>query len=662
MAARSSGAVLPKLFTRRTEHHVHARLDELCDFAPADGTLEERVFWFVRLIAWTRPHKRGGSDGPARVRFLRTHLEASPESRDRVAATLGALVESVDLRIFLAYGGIPRDFHLLGALSQSGHGGSGARITCRTDDLEGILNLALRPGDVRWARASGLLPLLIDLVPSRTFARIEVAARDAMLDLVHQVAAQAHAPNVRQLDTDGRSPFRGLYDAVSALLATPHERGLLNAVRGRIVQCLRALDALRASLSERGADLNTTFQLLRVERQLERLDLLAVGLSEGAARASRVALALANAALRNARPRRLLARSSELVVRNLVDTTADVGDRYLDKASGSFGAALLAGCGGGLLMTVATILKYGIMALHLPLFYEGFAFSANYAAAFCAAYLLHFTIATKLPAHTAAALARSVRGAGSRRERIAAFVQVLRSLVRIQIGGLLGNLVVVGPLAFAISRAVQRWLGHPFIGHAFAEHALHANSALGPSALYAALTGVFLWVSSLVGAAIDNWAKVNHLGAALATGVPVMKTVGVRTAEPAAHAVASRIGGLAGNAFLGLLLGGVPAFLAIAQLPIEIRHVSVSAGSVALAIAEGGFAPGPILMAVVGVCIIGFVNVMVSFALALQLAVRASGMLDRVECSCASDCAVRGGRCAQARATCASPDRTCLSR
>ncbi|HEX4338781.1 MAG TPA: hypothetical protein VH062_22905 [Polyangiaceae bacterium] len=619
--SRSAAGVFPSLFARRREHHVHARLDELCEFAPAEGSTEELVFWFVRLIAWARPKSRESS--VTRVRFLERHLESHPEIRERVATTLTRLVGRVDLQTFLAYGGIPRDFHLMGAVTQwlSAHLLPAA---CRTDDVEQIVCLALRENDMAWVRAGGIVRLLTGLVGEDVLAGVSRAASDAMLDLAHQIAAQAHAPHVRKLAAESRSPYRGLYDAVAAVVANPDDESAMKALRGRGVQCRRALGELREQLSNRGADLNTTFLLMRIARQLERLDLLAVALHSGQSAASRVVAKLSRQALHNARAKHLLARSSELVVQNLVDSTADVGDKYVDEKNSSFRASFLAGAGGGALMVLATIAKFGLGSLHLPPFYEGFVFSLNYASVFVAAYLLHYVIATKLPAHTASALARSIQGPGSRRERIAAFASVLKALIRLQLGGLIGNLVVAGPLSYAVGIAYLAAAKHPLIDHEKAMHALTTNSIVGPSVLYAALTGVFLWVSSLVGAGVDNWARINGVGAALATGIPVMKTIGVARAEPTAKRIEGRIGGLVGNGFLGFLLGGVPAAFAVAALPVEIRHVTVSTGSVALAIATGAGTRSEITLAVIGVLAIGFVNVVVSFALALWLALRAS--------------------------------------
>jgi site-specific recombinase len=70
------------------------------------------------------------------------------------------------------------------------------------------------------------------------------------------------------------------------------------------------------------------------------------------------------------------------------------------------------------------------------------------------------------------------------------------------------------------------------------------------------------------------------------------------------------------------MLGGVPAAFAIVGLPVQIRHVTVSTGSVALVWASHAGARTEVALAIAGVAVIGIVNVAVSFAFALWLALR----------------------------------------
>jgi site-specific recombinase len=622
MPARTSFPLLA-LFGR--DATTNARLDELCEFAPDGGEQEELVFWFTQLVAWLRPSR--GQRADARLRFLRTQLEGHPEWKAKVTGAIGELVKHTDVEQLLAYGGIPMHFHFGGAVTEWLVG----RVlpsACRTTEAGQILRLAFEERDVEWLASDEIVPLLRSLVDPSLVEVLERGLREALVSLAHQIIAQAHAPSIRTLAIAERSPFRGLYDAVSSLDADPTGRSTFEGLRGRIKQCLLLLRSHRSELAARGADLNTTFQLGRMRQQLERLSLLASLRHDPAPAVLRDGVTeLVGSVVRSSDVNRLVARSADLVVQNLVDAAATVGRKYLGDEQSSWRAAFVAGAGGGVLMAIATIVKFLLAGLHLPPLYEGLAFSLNYASAFCAAYLLHFTIATKLPAHTAAALARSVQANGSHRERLGDFVSVWRTMLRLQLAGLLGNVVIVAPLAFGVDVAAYRLLGHHVLTTEKAKHVIAAHSLLGPSVLFAALTGLFLWISSLLGAAGDNWTRVTHLADRLATNVHVMKRLGARRARGYADAVVERAGGLLGNVSLGLMLGGIPAAFAIASLPIEIRHVTVSTGSLALALAAGAGthgSRGDVALAIGGIVVIAIVNVCVSFVLALWLALRAT--------------------------------------
>lgn len=621
--SRPSMPRTPSLVSLLKRDRSASRLDELCEFAPAEvAAPEELVLWFVQLVGWLRPPQNQSPH--ARVRFLETQLTQHPEWRSNVSRALAALFGMVDVAQLLAYGGIPRDFHFVGAVEEwlATHLLPAAT---RTNDAAHIARLAFVETDAAWVRTSGLSALIRGLLPDDVHARLSRALDEAMTNLAHHIVALAHSPKIRSLARVERSPFRGVYDAVTALCAAPANLSRLEAIRGRVKQCLLAVEEHRAELAVRGADLNTTFLLQRMRQQLERLLLLAeLRVPPDDTVLADACAALVVAVTRNARGNRLLSRSADLVVQNLVDTSANVGRRYLGEEQSSWRAAFLAGAGGGALMAFATIFKFLLARLHLPPLYEGIAFSINYAAAFCAAYLLHFTIATKLPAHTAMALARCVQAAGPLRARVDHFLGVWRAMVRLQFAGLFGNVVVAGPLAALIDGVAVRIARGHVLSLAKAEHVLRAQSILGPSIMFAALTGLFLWISSLVTAAGDNWTRVNHLADRLATNVHAMKRIGPTRARVYADRVVPLVGGLAGNVALGALLGAVPAGFAIASLPIEIRHVTVSVSSVALAISAGAGSSSAIALAVSGVVAIAAVNVAVSFILALWFALRSA--------------------------------------
>jgi site-specific recombinase len=73
----------------------------------------------------------------------------------------------------------------------------------------------------------------------------------------------------------------------------------------------------------------------------------------------------------------------------------------------------------------------------------------------------------------------------------------------------------------------------------------------------------------------------------------------------------------------------IPEIAAFAGIPLEVRHVTLSSGMLAAAMGSLGvavFSMTEFWLAVIGIAGIGFMNVVVSFTLALMLAIRARGI------------------------------------
>ena len=88
------------------------------------------------------------------------------------------------------------------------------------------------------------------------------------------------------------------------------------------------------------------------------------------------------------------------------------------------------------------------------------------------------------------------------------------------------------------------------------------------------------------------------------------------------------LGALAGNFFLGIMLAMVGTIGFLTGLPIDVRHVTLSSANFGLAMSALDFSVDAILVAksLVGIALIGFINLAVSFSLALWVALRARGV------------------------------------
>ena len=89
------------------------------------------------------------------------------------------------------------------------------------------------------------------------------------------------------------------------------------------------------------------------------------------------------------------------------------------------------------------------------------------------------------------------------------------------------------------------------------------------------------------------------------------------------------IAGLAGNISFGVMLGLIPELAAFAGVPLDIRHVTLSSSMLTAATASIGptvFTTAAFWLALLGIAGIGFMNVTVSFSLAMFVAIRARGI------------------------------------
>jgi len=275
-----------------------------------------------------------------------------------------------------------------------------------------------------------------------------------------------------------------------------------------------------------------------------------------------------------------------------------------------------------------TFMKFIVLALGLTAFWGGFWAGINYATSFVIVQLMHWTVATKQPAMTAPAMAQKLADVSSD-EAVEGFVDEVAHLIRSQAAGIFGNLALVVPIVLLVQLACKALFGAPLIGHADAEHVLHALTLLGPTALFAAFTGVLLFASSLIAGWAENWCVWHRIDSAIAWNPRIVARLGTARAQRWAAWWRAHISGLAANISLGLMLGIVPAVALFFGLPIEVRHVTLSTGQLAAAVGAEGlgiFTSSPFWWCLAGIGVTGTLNLGVSFLLAFRVALRSRGI------------------------------------
>jgi site-specific recombinase len=281
--------------------------------------------------------------------------------------------------------------------------------------------------------------------------------------------------------------------------------------------------------------------------------------------------------------------------------------------------------GGGGVMALTTGMKFVIVGLGLSTFWGGFFAGLNYAASFVLIQLLHWTVATKQPAMTAPAMAAKLKELDSP-GAVARFVDEVAHLVRSQMAAIAGNLALVAPAVLLLSAGLQALRGQPLIDAAHARHVLHDLTLLGPTALFAGVTGVLLFASSILAGWAENWFVLHRLDSALRYNPRITRVLGGPRAQRWSAFLRRNLSGFAANVSLGLMLGLVPAFATFFGLGLEVRHVTLSTGQLAAAAASLGtdvLREGAFWWCVAALAATGLLNVGVSFYLAFRVALRA---------------------------------------
>jgi site-specific recombinase len=340
-----------------------------------------------------------------------------------------------------------------------------------------------------------------------------------------------------------------------------------------------------------------------------------------------------NARLNDMSIRALFRENSALMARKVVERTGKTGEHYIANSKSEYWGIWKSSLGGGLLTVLTAAIKMRIVEAHFPPFVEFMTAGTNYAVSFLVLQQLHLALATKQPSVTAATFAGIVRTTHEqeRLERVAEFIS---RISRSQLASAAGNLIAVCIGCIVFARVWVLVFSRPYLEIPSAKHVYETLDPFASGTMiYAALTGVILWVSALAGGWFENLATYNRLPEAIAQH-PLGRTFGRERMKKLAKTVNDNLSGWTTSIVLGYLLGFVPAFGSFVGIPLDVRHVTLSTGTLALAAATFGrdwLHRGWFLYTLLGIVVIFALNLGVSFSIAASVAMRAYGVSRREE-------------------------------
>jgi site-specific recombinase len=633
----------------------------LCRF-DAELSLAEQVDAFEALGAWLcarravppPPTAEAGEAYPTlRVRWLTHCLKTLPAVRRRLARALYEVFTRAQGTALFGRLGLPTDRGFFAETIDRVSRTFLPEPHDESDLTELLARLAPNPAQLR----------VLEALPSGVVHELKRALRDpeheidpwsalrehlldAMALLATRISAVGLSDVLRSRSPQQRlieSPFFALPRAFDALLAqvrqelTPGQsmvptKANAQATRCRVLiqECRDVTVVVIDNLEQHGVSVDVVYRLELISRSLDRLQVLLEQVDGQSGRASpeqayALFLELARSRQRDRDLGDIIGRNLHLLARKIIERAGHTGEHYITASRSEYFKMLASAGGGGVLTAGTTALKYLIGWAHFAPFVEGALSACNYAGSFILMQLLGFTLATKQPSMTAAALAGTLREAGEHVD-LSKLVSLIARIVRSQFAAALGNIGLVIPAAYVFDQVWRTRTATPFLDSETAQYVLRSlHPTQSGTIFFAALTGCLLWFSSIFAGWVENWAVYRRLPEAIQQH-RLGRFVGRGTLGVASRFFQRNIAGFGGNSALGVLLAMTPVMGKFVGLPLDVRHVTLSTGALTLSVCTLGstaLSTSEVHAAMLGIALIGTLNFGVSFALALAVALRA---------------------------------------
>jgi site-specific recombinase len=630
--------------TGRTQRSVESLASFLHDFIYAPD-LPSRLNAFIELRAWTTEAAPSPLSGMNRLETVLALMEARSELRIQFQQGVREIlteIRSVDL--FAEAGLHPREGlwseavrRLIEEILPSAREDTDlAKFAFRLYPTGSAIQRLVTLPDDTFERMARLLSPVSD---AGAWAKQREDLTQAFSLLSVHVVGIGLSPGLRARSHAGtidESPFYQLQQTSSELVRQQGAALVLERWRTHVERCREEMEFIHQRMEDTGVSTALVFDMGTIERALARMESIAEVLfvaesHRAIAAVKRLFDDVMNARREDLSLRALFRQNTALIARKVVERTGKAGEPYIANTRSEYRAIWKASLGGGLLTVLTAAIKMRIVEAHFAPFVEGMAAGTNYAVSFLVLQHFHLALATKQPSVTAATFAGIVRSTGgqARMEKLAEFIS---RITRSQLASAAGNLLAVclGCIVFAKLWALV--FQQPYLDIASAEHVYQTLDPLASGTMiYAALTGVILWVSALAGGWCENFAIFNRVPEAIAQH-PLGRKVGSGRMRRLAEAVDANLSGWTTSIVLGYLLGFVPAMGEFFGIPLDVRHVTLSTGTLALAAATFGrdwLYRGWFTYTVLGISVTFVLNLGVSFSIAAVVAMNAYGVSRR---------------------------------
>ncbi|MBC7405555.1 MAG: site-specific recombinase [Cytophaga sp.] len=394
-----------------------------------------------------------------------------------------------------------------------------------------------------------------------------------------------------------------------------------------LLQCEEVVIKIRRISAVQGVSISLTRLLLSLTQSINRMRQLLKLLDSGTTKeAATITVELLKELVLadNQRHslRELIRSNTELLSLQMTERAGKSGEHYVTGNKAEWLALLYSAMGAGFIVGFMALIKILLGKFVMAPFAYAVMYSVNYSFGFILVHVMHFTIATKQPAMTAALIARSI---DEGRQKLDELGELIVRVARSQFIAIIGNIALAIPTAYAIAWAWYGIFGHHLVTPEKATHLLHDIDPINSLALpHAAIAGVCLFLSGLISGYFDNTASYANVPARLRQLTWLRRLLGEARLTTMTTYIGNNLGALTGNLFFGIMLGSIGQLGVFFGLPIDIRHITFSSANFAFALVglDHQMSWQVVATSLTGIVSIGLVNLGVSFNLAILVALR----------------------------------------
>lgn len=318
--------------------------------------------------------------------------------------------------------------------------------------------------------------------------------------------------------------------------------------------------------------------------------------------------------------------STQMLSKSITVNKSGHGEHYITRDRSAYFTLMRSAAGAGAIIALMALVKIYIESLGFSPFDKALLISLNYGLGFMLIHILHFTVATKQPAMTAASFAQEVERGENGRAINKKLAALLIDVNRSQWAAVWGNVSLAIAVSSVISLLVFFVTDSPLLSSDIVSYQLEAISPFSSLAcLYAAIAGVWLFCSGIIAGFFDNRANCLELRLRLFHHPLLKRLLPDGPRQSFANYLHDNYGALAGNFLFGVLLGMTGYIGYVSGLALDIRHVAFSSANLGYSAVSGNISMVSFVQHLLYVLLIGFINLWVSFTLALAIALRARG-------------------------------------